>query len=226
MKTKLLAVIYLLVGVLYILSRYNLSLRPAFVLKALIMPLLMSVFLVNLRPSGNRFHILLLVGLLFSWAGDLFLQVPPEVADMFIPGLSGFLLAHIMYLYIFFATPGKNIITRRSFYLVIPIILYGSGLIWYLYNDLGSMKIPVILYAAVILTMLTGAVNRLEKVNPLSYYIVLSGAILFVISDSALAVNKFSHPFEASELVVMSTYVTAQLLIVTGYIKQYIKTFK
>jgi uncharacterized membrane protein YhhN len=82
------------------------------------------------------------------------------------------------------------------------------------------MRIPVIIYAAVILTMLSGAINRLEKVNRKSYYLVLAGAILFVISDSSIAVNKFSHQFESSGIVIMSTYIVAQYLIVAGYISQ------
>jgi uncharacterized membrane protein YhhN len=69
--------------------------------------------------------------------------------------------------------------------------------------------------------MLTGAINRLEKVNRASYYLVLTGAILFVISDSAIAVNKFSHHFESSGIVIMSAYIIAQFLIITGYIKEF-----
>jgi uncharacterized membrane protein YhhN len=82
------------------------------------------------------------------------------------------------------------------------------------------MRIPVIIYAVVILTMLAGAINRIEKVNRQSCIMVLAGAILFVISDSAIAVNKFSYQFESSEIVVMSTYVLAQFLIIKGYIRQ------
>ena len=83
------------------------------------------------------------------------------------------------------------------------------------------MRLPVIIYAAVILTMLSGAINRIEKVNRKSYYLVLAGAVLFVISDSSIAINKFSHQFESSGIVIMSTYIVAQYLIVAGYISQF-----
>ena len=39
------------------------------------------------------------------------------------------------------------------------------------------------------------------------------GAVLFVASDSALAVNRFRRPFAASQLVVLGTYFSAQWLI-------------
>jgi uncharacterized membrane protein YhhN len=94
-------------------------------------------------------------------------------------------------------------------------------LVSFLYDDLADMRLPVIAYAIVILTMLAGAINRIEKVKTESYYLVLTGAILFVISDSVIAVNKFSHQFKSSGIFIMSTYVIAQYLIVTGYIFQF-----
>jgi uncharacterized membrane protein YhhN len=73
--------------------------------------------------------------------------------------------------------------------------------------------------------MLCGAVNRYEKVSRLSYWIVLAGAILFVLSDSGIAFSKFIHPFSGTSLLIMSTYVAAQYLIVAGFIMQSKKEF-
>jgi len=126
----------------------------------------------------------------------------------------------IMYSVVFFSTRGKNALSGSRAYLVIPVLVFGIGLIYFLYGDLSGMRIPVIIYAIVILFMLAGAINRIEKVNRQSYFLVLTGAILFVISDSLIAINKFSFHFEYSGIVIMSTYLAAQYLIVTGYIKQ------
>jgi uncharacterized membrane protein YhhN len=142
---------------------------------------------------------------------------------MFIPGLIAFFLAHIMYMTVFFSTPGESMKHGSVVWQLLPLILYGTILVLILYNDLGSMKVPVILYAIVILTMVFAAITRYGKVELQSYLLVLAGAILFVISDSALAINKFSHPFNSSGLVVMSTYVVAQFMIVAGYILQFKK---
>jgi uncharacterized membrane protein YhhN len=70
--------------------------------------------------------------------------------------------------------------------------------------------------------MLAGAINRIDKVKKKSFWLVLAGAILFVISDSAIAINKFSYHFEYSGIVIMSAYIVAQYLIVTGYIEQFL----
>jgi uncharacterized membrane protein YhhN len=129
-----------------------------------------------------------------------------------------------MYLAVFLKTPGTNSILSKRVYLLIPVLIYGLGLISYLYTDLAEMRLPVIIYAVVILSMLSGAINRKDKVNSDSFYLVLTGAVLFVISDSAIAVNKFSHHFDSSGIVIMATYIVAQYLIVMGYIYQYRKT--
>ncbi|MCJ7446266.1 MAG: lysoplasmalogenase [Bacteroidales bacterium] len=214
MKTKVLAILYFLTGLLYILIENHSSFLTEVIIKALIIPVLILIFIINLKPFRNLLTGLMFSGLLFSWAGDVVLQFN------FIPGLACFLIAQIMYLTAFLMIPGKNIILSRRFYLLIPVVLYGIGLVSLLYNDLAAMRIPVILYAVVILSMLGAAINRLEKVNKSSYYLVLAGAMLFVISDSAIAVSKFTYQFELSSIVIMSTYVTAQFLIVIGFIKQ------
>lgn len=181
----------------------------------------MILFLANLNPLLNRMHLIMFAGLTFSWAGDVVLELSKYNNAMFILGLVCFLLAHIMYLTVFFITPGNNSILSSRIYLLLPVIIYGVILVSCLFDDLAEMRLPVILYTIIILTMLTGAINRKGKVDKSSFYLVLTGAILFVISDSVLAVSKFSLPFASSGIVIMSTYIIAQYLIVAGYIYQF-----
>ncbi|MFH0842229.1 MAG: lysoplasmalogenase [Bacteroidota bacterium] len=215
MKTRVLTFFYFITGILFILFENNSSEPVQFILKALIIPWLIVILLINLKVFTNLISTLMLLGLIFSWAGDMVLQFT------FVPGLILFLLAHVMYLAAFFMTPGKSIIFTKRIGLLIPVLLYGAGLCLYLYGDLGDMRLPVIVYAAVILLMLTGALNRFEKVNGPSYRLVLAGAALFVLSDSAIAVNRFTWDFDHSGFVIMSTYIAAQYLITIGYIRQY-----
>jgi uncharacterized membrane protein YhhN len=221
MKNIILTILYFFLGFIFILLQNQSLFLPGFVVKALIIPVLMALFIVNLKLNLNRLNRLVFAGLLFSWAGDVILESSQKNGDLFIAGLLCFLLAHIMYFTAFVITAGKSVITGKRIFLLVPVILYGTGLVYYLYDDLSNMRLPVILYAIVILTMIVGAINRIDKVSRVSYFMVLAGAILFVISDSAIAINKFGHPFESSGIVVMSTYVIAQFLIITGYIRQY-----
>jgi len=180
----------------------------------------MTLFLLNLNPLKNRLHMLMFSGLLFSWAGDVILEFSDN-SNMFTLGLISFLLAHVMYFMVFVSTPGRNTILSDRKWVLIPVISYGAVLVSILYNDLAQMRLPVIMYTIVILTMLSGAINRIGKVKKASFNMILAGAILFVISDSVIAVNKFSYPFASSGIVIMSTYVLAQYLLVTGYFYQF-----
>ena len=221
MKYSLISIVYFTVGLICIILLDQSVFWPGFVAKALIIPVLMILFFVNINPFTGRLHIFMIAGLLFSWAGDVVLELSKNNDNLFIVGLVCFLLAHIMYLTVFFLTPGKNSILNNRFYLLIPVLIYGIVLLSCLYADLAGMRLPVILYTIVILFMLAGALNRIEKVKKVSFYLVLAGAIMFVISDSVIAFNKFVHQFDSSGIVIMSTYVIAQYLIVAGYIIQF-----
>ena len=223
MKNASLSILYFLIGTLAIILLEQPSFYPGFIAKVLIIPALVILFILNLNPFSGRLHLFMFSGLLFSWAGDITLEFTRINEIYFIIGLVCFLLAHLMYIVVFFKTEGDNIIFSKKAYLLIPVLIYGITLVSCLFSDLAEMRVPVILYAAVILSMLAGAINRRNKVNGVSYYMVLTGAILFVISDSAIAVNKFSYHFSSSGIVIMTTYIVAQYLIVTGYIYQYRK---
>jgi uncharacterized membrane protein YhhN len=221
MKKPGISILYFLVGIIFILLPHNSPFFTELVVKALIIPVLMILFLVNINPLLDRLHRYLFAGLFFSWAGDVILEFSIRNGNLFVMGLVFFLLAHIMYFTVFITTPGKNTISGNRLWLLLPVIIYGIVLVWLLYDDLAEMRVPVILYAIIILTMLSGAITRIGKVNTKSFWLVLAGAILFLISDSAIAVNKFSYPFKGSGIVIMSTYVVAQYLIVAGYINQF-----
>jgi len=226
MRTRLLTLLFAANGIATIvLGELDYSVA-AFITKAMIVPLLLVVFLENLWPLAEKLQWALLAGLIFSWIGDILLEFTGRNENMFLFGLASFMAAQLIYMYLFFATPGRNSLFTDRKYLLIPLAAAGAGLIIFLYDDLGTMRIPVIVYAAAIVAMVAGAINRIEKVNRESYYLVLTGAVLFLISDSVIAINKFSYKFELSSVVVMTTYIMAQYLITAGFIKQYYRKLK
>jgi uncharacterized membrane protein YhhN len=226
MKTRILSTFYFIVGALFIVAHYRQLTDTAFVSKVLIMPPLMVMFILNLKFDSNRLHKYMFAGLFFSWIGDVLLEVPGGGEIMFIAGLAGFLISLVLYAVVFFSAPGKNEIFGQRFYLLIPVLLYGIAMGLYLFDHLGEMLVPVIVYETAMITMLAGAVSRIGKVNRTSYLIVLSGAIFFIISDSVLALDKFVQPVSLSTLIIMGTYIAAQWLITTGYIKQFARRFE
>lgn len=219
MRKAGISLIYFLTGIIYLILQNHSSFYTGLAIKSLIIPELILLFAVNQNPFKSRLNILMLSGLAFSWAGDIVLEFSINNGLFFIAGLICFLLAHVMYFSAFVTTKGKNFISGKNVYLLIPVIVYGLALVIFLYPGLSEMRLPVIIYAVVILSMFTAAMNRKGKVNRQSYSMVLAGAGLFVISDSLIAINKFSFQFEYSGIAIMSTYILAQFLIITGYIR-------
>ena len=79
------------------------------------------------------------------------------------------------------------------------------------------MKVPVVVYGAVISAMFFVALQLLFYKSKASRQIIL-GAVLFVISDSVLAFNKFYSSFNNAGLVIMLTYTFAQYFITKGIV--------
>lgn len=156
------------------------------------------------------------LGLLFSLAGDVLLL---KIGNFFIPGLVAFLLAHIMYII------GFNLsITSISVpVLILTLVLFGGAQLLYrrLAQSLracqqGSLCLPVAFYTTIISLMAASAFFTLSNPawDPLHAAIAAVGALLFVISDSLLAWNKFISPFRHAGLIIMITYHLGQLGII------------
>jgi uncharacterized membrane protein YhhN len=206
---------------------------PSLIIKALIIPSLMVFYHISVRGKYDLFHRLIMTGLFFSWLGDVSLQLSDKNFPVkfshdlfFIAGLGSFLITHLIYFIGFSLPKGKNPVLSTRFYQFLLVILYGVIMLYYLYRSLGDMKVPVIAYTVIILLMLLSALNRFGKVNGLSYILVVIGALLFVISDSLIAINKFHMKINFAGIMIMVTYATAQFLIVLGCIRQNILSSK
>lgn len=104
--------------------------------------------------------------------------------------------------------------------MILFVIAYGIGLFYFLLPHLGDLKIPVLVYAVVICSMLLATVHIYFNVNEPSNKLYVGGALLFVVSDSLLAVNKFYHPIYLSGVLIMLTYCMAQYFIVAGFVRE------
>jgi uncharacterized membrane protein YhhN len=180
-------------------------------LKPFIIPLLsISVILSGKMESKP----LLISAMFFSWIGDVVLLFANQGVIYFIIGLVSFLIAHLFYIILF--SKLQKVINLKYKRFIPLVLLYLVGFLYFLWEKLGGMKIPVIIYALVISTMLLVAIKGYFTWNSKSGKLLLIGAVFFVLSDSILAINKFYVPIYLSSFWIMSTYITAQFLIVKG----------
>lgn len=184
-------------------------------------PLLMIVMIIYFVSSVNTNSSVLkkwiIAALVFSWLGDVLLMFQQEQPIFFLLGLSAFLIAHIFYI-IFFHQVRINEQVKSRWWLAAIVVVYYAVLMVVLYPKLGDMKVPVPVYGIVISFMLLLALHMLYIKNSKAGQLMMAGAVLFILSDSVLAINKFYQPFEAAGLVIMLTYGMAQLLITKGAI--------
>lgn len=172
-------------------------------------------------PERTRSEKLFLVGLLFSWIGDIFLMFTDVAEIYFTLGLGAFLIAQINYGMAFLADArGKENLMKSKPWLSLPFLAYGGYFVWLLYPNLGAMLVPVALYAAMLVLMGITALNRASAVIPRSASLVIIGALLFITSDSLLAYAKFIGPFDYHRVLVMGTYGLAQFALTWGMLFQ------
>ena len=166
--------------------------------------LLMAVTIGGLGFSLYGYAIL--AGLVCSLIGDVFLMLP---GDRFLGGLVGFLVAHLFYIVAFIGGGGFSL----SVWILLPVMVCGFVVFRILLPYLGRMKLPVLVYVVVIVVMVWQAWERWYRLRQMGALLACFGAVLFLISDSALAVNRFRGKFENAQTLILSTYFSAQWLI-------------
>lgn len=182
--------------------------------KPLLVIMVALFFLTATHGSEHKTKIIIVAALFFSWLGDLFLMFKQEYSWTFLCGLGAFLVSHIFYIVAYRA--GSEGRFQLSFYIFVPVIGYGVVLYSVLAPHLGTMHIPVAVYALVLLSMFIAALERRQRVSEESFQWAFGGAICFVLSDSILAWHSFVQPSVVARVVLMTLYIAAQYAIARG----------
>jgi uncharacterized membrane protein YhhN len=153
-------------------------------------------------PSAYGYFIL--SGLCISLLGDVFLMLPPKY---FRSGLLAFLAAQVLYILAF----SRDLQTISLFPLVI-ILGYGVVVYLFLFGSLGKYRWPVLAYILAISAVAWLAYNRHLSLLERGSLLALAGAVLFLISDTLNAVNRFKSAFRPAQMLILGFYFAAQLL--------------
>lgn len=205
-KTKIIlaSVAFLAIVVLHI-SGILLNEKVAFISKPFIITSLVIIYLVAVKKP-NFWYV---SALFFSFWGDVLLLFKEQ---FFVFGLASFLLAHVLYIKI---ASGfiKKVSYQKILMISLPFVVFLISLLSLIFENLGEMKIPVIVYGIVISSF--GAVsflNYVQEKNTVNLWLLL-GTLIFILSDSLIAFHKFYAPKEYDQLFIMLTYIVAQYLI-------------
>lgn len=151
----------------------------------------------------------IILGLALSLLGDILLMVPP---DLFLYGLIAFAAAQIVYTVAFAGVGGFY----RNLRAIVPFLLFGvfmAAFLWAGFVEDGVL-IPGLAYLIIILIMAWQAYGQWRQTGERRAFLAFIGALLFIASDSLLAVNRFLYDLEnLAPFLVLGTYYPAQWLI-------------
>lgn len=158
---------------------------------------------------------LLVAALGLSAVGDAFLAGKAE--RWLLPGMAAFFLAHAAYVPLFWHL-GEGSDWSWPVKVAQAALVFGGAFFvrWLIPSVEPKMRVPVILYAGVILMMGAAAINL-----PPVWWKVTLGALMFIASDVILSLLLFRKPKEAppdvpASLGVWGLYFGGQALIATG----------
>lgn len=153
----------------------------------------------------------LALALALSTAGDILLDLDPRLFGF---GLGAFLLAHLTYICLFTRNCTVGIrLDAPHVAAVVVILAYSATLAAWIVPSAGALAVPVVLYVCALTTMVLTAILARFR-NPW----VAVGAILFLVSDSLLAIHKFKMPVPLHDYFVWTTYYLGQCGIGLGYL--------
>jgi uncharacterized membrane protein YhhN len=210
--------IFLIVGIIdLVLTAEQNSESRIYSKPFILIPLAIYFYQISINLKGTILRKAMLAALAFSWLGDVLLLDQ----KLFLYGLGAFLMAHICFVISFKLSQQKpfeigQVNFIKLFIYNLPIYIPAAVVYYMIQPNLGAMQIPVVIYILVIVTMVTTARERYKKTHSSSFWQVFVGAVIFMISDGILALNMFFQQFPESGVMVMGTYMLAQLLIVMG----------
>ena len=197
MSVKILQTAFFVLAAAFVGSLIVTPYRGDFLLK--VSPIVCLLLLV-LKQQGCYRQRLIIAALVFCGIGDVSLEL-----DRFTLGLGAFLIGHLFYVVVFWHQLRIN---ASKALVLLCLFAYGGLLMNWLNPWLGNMQMPVYMYFAVITTMAVTAIA-----GSANHRFVALGALLFVVSDSLIAVNRFIEPVPGGRYWIMILYYVAQYLL-------------
>lgn len=170
----------------------------------------LAVMAFRLLPAPN--HWLLGGALAFSTLGDIFL----DLRGMFVQGLGAFLVAHLIYVVLFLSNWQRPVRLSANQQISLAALLFFSlAQTMWLWPGLGQLAIPVACYIGAITLMVASAI-----IGRFRQSWIVWGALLFLISDSLIGINKFKTPVPLRDYLVWATYYLGQCGIALGFLRE------
>lgn len=189
--TRSILYLYIALAALYVVLAEQIATVPGATLKVLPIVILLGYSL-RLRPPHYR---ALAAALVCGGCGDILMAF-----GSFIPGLSAFLVGHLLYIYLWLRRPHFDRAVRA-----LPVLILTLGACAILLPYLGEIAIAVAIYMGIIGLMAASA-----SISGLANSWGIAGVYSFMLSDFIIAWNRFVDPLPLAGVLIMCTYYFAQ----------------
>ena len=215
----LMHLLFAVVVIIELTGRLVDNIQMEYFVKPLIM-IWMALYFMRFKKK-SAFTVPVLFAFFFSWVGDNFLMFSGKNELFFFAGVGGFFFAQLTYIYVFlkFGERGGKGFLQKNLWVSLFFMAYIAGMMVLLFPGLEGMMKPIItIYALSLIGMSMMALNRSGRVGAISFKLVFAGSLLFLLSDSMIAFNKFHSTIPLAGFLIMITYIAAQYLIMRGLI--------
>lgn len=167
-----------------------------------LIPMALIILFALTIPSlvSSTFKRIIIMGLFVCMIAD-------GVIYWFLAGLVTFFIGHIFYIFAFRHAARKPV--PKS--IAVLLIIYGVGMaIWIAGSQfaIGENVLGAAIIAYIFIILLMGWMAIRTRLS-----LAIIGAVLFMLSDSVLAINRFVYEIPFRDAIVMITYYGAQVFI-------------
>jgi len=203
--TKNLTILFFVVAISDVIGIISNITWLQIVSKPLIILTLIVLYYFSTEQRNNWY----LLALFFSFLGDVFLL---DKNGYFLLGIGSFLITQILFIKLIISQLRK-VRVHHIIITLMPFVVYFTVLISTIKENLTEFLIPVVIYGITIsffgmVSLLNYFINKSKK-----SVVLLIGAVLFIASDSMIALNKFHEPRIIYSVAIMITYIFAQYFI-------------
>jgi hypothetical protein len=221
MKHKAFSLLYFFVVIFFLASAFFQDAVLYQVVRP-IMVLTLLIYFFSMTRLKGRFHKRLFTGLFFAGLADLLITFYRDQASLPVYTFIIFGLATVFYIRAFYLDfrSAQELDKSGARIGIASCAIIGIGFYIYLRPHVKEDVLAVMLATFLISMLLMMAIFRNQRVNPISFKLILAGAICLALTLALFTLNKFVTPFTGAQLVLFTGYAVGQYLVVIGGIER------
>ena len=192
-------------------------------IKPFLIPSLAAAALLSLLPGHGGFRTrMMTIGLCLHTFGDIMLLLDDRSFVFFALGLGAFLIGHFFYLSVLLNGIGALKGWKEFTCLMLPPVL--APLLVSFFDVKWPMSGVLVVYALTLMYLVSTGVIWAVRGRRFAWR-VIAGGLLFLISDSLIAVKVFAEfDFMFRHALVLATYLPAEWLLISAMVRTQLHT--